>query len=347
MSQIEKLSCLYCKETFNTTTKMPLCIPCGHTYCLKCVEDEYFKKTSFTCQKCRIRYLMHYSKFPTNYFILNIHRYKIKYEDFCDKIPIDYKTQLKITKEVFYFYKNNVFENLLKDKPFICISSIKKKQKEEEEEKKSNNKQIFKEKNNKFNLNKKINEKININSSNKKNIQKNEDKKNSSNHQRNYLIKRISIDNNQFPSIYNYFEFNILIYSYMNKYKEKLFGKFFDFLYKSLIIFLIFFINYLLVQNINFGIFFLFISILYEPEEDMIDVVKKLKMFIAISTYLLIEDITYSFGLNYIFNFSLMNKLLTGLRTIINILTLGSDYTLNSIIGKILKLMVEFHLLIK
>ena len=59
MSQIEKLSCLYCKETYNTTTKMPLCIPCGHTYCLKCVEDEYFKKTSFTCQKCRIRYLMH------------------------------------------------------------------------------------------------------------------------------------------------------------------------------------------------------------------------------------------------------------------------------------------------
>jgi len=344
MSQIEKITCLYCKEYYNSTTKMPLCIPCGHTYCLKCVEDEYLKKTSFTCQTCRIRYLMHYSKFPTNYFILNIHRYKVKYEDFCDKIPIDYKTQLKITKEVLYLYKNNVFENLLKDKPFKCIKFSNKKQKEEEEEKKIN-KNIIKEKNNKFNMNKKINEKLNFNTSNKKNIQKNEEKKNY--HQRNYLIKRISIDDNQFPSIYNYFELMILIYTYMNKYKEKIFGKFFDFPYKCLIIFLIFLINYLLVQNISFGIFFLFLSILYEPEEDMIDIVKKLKMFVAISTYLLIEDITYSFGLGYIFNLGLMNKILSGIRTIINILILGSDYTLNSIIGKILKLMVEFHLLIK
>ena len=344
MSQIEKITCLYCKENFNTTTKMPLCIPCGHTYCLKCVEEEYFKKTSFTCQTCRIRYLMHYSKFPTNYFILNIHRYKVKYEDFCDPIPFDYKTQLKITKEVLYKYNNNVFENLLKDKPFKCISfsSIKPK---EEEDKKNIKKQIVKEKNNKFSMNKKINEKINSNVSDKKNIQKKEEKKNYN--QRNYLIKQISIDDNQFPSLYNYFELMILIYDYMIQFKEKFFGKFFNFLYKCLIIFLIFLINYLLVQNINFGIFFLFLSIYYEPEEDMIDIVKKLKMFVAISTYLLIEDITYSIGLGYIFNLSLMNKLLSGIRTIINILILGSDYTLNSIIGKILKSMVEFHLLIK
>lgn len=336
MTEIEKLKCPMCKNVFNSTVSIPISVPCGHTYCIECIENEYMKKKSFTCTKCKIKYLTHYSKFQTNYTVLNIRRYKVKYENFCDldNYSISYKNKLQKSEEIFFSFYNNKFYDHIYEKEIERknrINEIYEKRKIEKDKNKIERKESKKEESN-----------------------KKYEKKKSSEKKRNYLVKRQSLYYSQYPSLYNYFEIIKYIYNYIKDWdkikniKNKTFKKIFPIIYKPLFLILCIIINSYLFNNFRFGIFFLFCSILYEPEEDLYDITKKLKMFTVLGYYIFFEDGIYKIGIGYLFNsISLFNNIFSASITILNILILGSESTLNGLVGKILKGMSMADLLLR
>ena len=91
----------------------------------------------------------------------------------------------------------------------------------------------------------------------------------------------------------------------------------------------------------------MFISILYINENNIYDIVLKLKMYSAMVFLLLFEDFIYKIGLYYLNNFTIFYNILIGIRTIYTIFVLGNELTLNAILSRILWTMSLGNLLIK
>ena len=79
-SDYQKFICPRCEFLLNSTVHIPIVAPCGHTFCDKCVEEEYNEIKKFKCDLCKAESSEHYSQYPTNFYILNIRKNKIKNE---------------------------------------------------------------------------------------------------------------------------------------------------------------------------------------------------------------------------------------------------------------------------
>ena len=67
----EILTCKICMEKFNDSEKKPLFIPCGHTFCSKCLRFIY-KKPSLKCPLDKKDHKFEaFSLIPTNFSLLN------------------------------------------------------------------------------------------------------------------------------------------------------------------------------------------------------------------------------------------------------------------------------------
>jgi kelch-like protein 10 len=47
------MECPSCLDVFNSKKRVPKNIPCGHTYCLECLEKIYEKNGIIRCPTCR------------------------------------------------------------------------------------------------------------------------------------------------------------------------------------------------------------------------------------------------------------------------------------------------------
>lgn len=45
--------CTVCTYKYNEYDHIPLCMPCGHSYCHMCIERECVGLVLFTCPQCR------------------------------------------------------------------------------------------------------------------------------------------------------------------------------------------------------------------------------------------------------------------------------------------------------
>ena len=138
------------------------------------------------------------------------------------------------------------------------------------------------------------------------------------------------------------------IIKYSDKYRNVgTFGKIIKIIYQYLSTTLILILNYFLLKDYEFSLFYMFISILYINENNIYDIVLKLKMYSAMVFLLLFEDFIYKIGLYYLNNFTIFYNILIGIRTIYTIFVLGNELTLNAILSRILWTMSLGNLLIK
>ena len=160
-----------------------------------------------------------------------------------------------------------------------------------------------------------------------------------------YFIKP---KNQEFSLLFNYFEVMKYIIKYSDKYRNVgTFGKIIKIIYQYLSTTLILILNYFLLKDYEFSLFYMFISILYINENNIYDIVLKLKMYSAMVFLLLFEDFIYKIGLYYLNNFTIFYNILIGIRTIYTIFVLGNELTLNAILSRILWTMSLGNLLIK
>ena len=350
MSEIPKSKCFMCSNIYNSNTIIPLILPCGHTFCDKCIEKEYNKKNTFICKFCDKKIYTHYSKFIKNEYILSLIDKKMLSNEFCD---IKYIKNLKKINQIWYNFINNEFDDLLhpKPKPIIPLTEIKQDIKEKEKE-------IKEEKKQKFSNSKSANNLYNDDSHNKTidtTLSSTFQKKNNSKYSTVKSTKKKTIEyfikptNKEYSQLFNYFEVIKNILKYNDKFKNvgKI-GKFIKIIYQPII--LIFFLilhYYLLLYNFEFGLFYIFICILYVNENNIYDVVLKVKMYTAFVSLLLLEDLIYKLRISYLNSFTLFYNVLIGSRTIYTIFILGNELTLNTIIINILWIMCLGHLLLK
>lgn len=63
----EFLTCKICMEIFDTNDKKPLFVPCGHTFCTKCLRF-IFKKSSVMCPlDKKVHKVSSFNEIPANY----------------------------------------------------------------------------------------------------------------------------------------------------------------------------------------------------------------------------------------------------------------------------------------
>lgn len=62
--------CESCKLVFTTSIRKPIALPCGHTFCLRCIRYQYTSNNYFMCVKCSIKHRLHYDHYSPNYAIL-------------------------------------------------------------------------------------------------------------------------------------------------------------------------------------------------------------------------------------------------------------------------------------
>ena len=336
MPQIPKSQCLICTYIFNATARIPLFLPCGHTFCDKCIKNEFRKNKYFICQYCDKKIYTHYSKLVTNQYILNM-RYKSTYPTDLSALAIDYNTELKEVKQISCYYIKNQFEDLINPKP----------------NEKNINKTIF-------HFDKKHNKTLNKSDSK---VPSNDSQKNTDNNSSNKsnipkspisAVKKKKIEyfikptNREYPQLFNYFEVIKNIIKFSEKYKNVgTIGKILKFLYQSLITILVIYFHYHYLFNFEFGFFYMFISILYLNENNLYDITLKIKMYCAFVFLSLLEDLIYKIGLSYFVNISIFYNIFIVIRTIYTIFILGNEFTLNTIISLILWIMVLGNLLLK
>ena len=337
ISQIPKSQCLICSYIFNSTARIPLFLPCGHTFCDKCIKNEFRKNKSFVCQYCNKKIYTHYSKLVTNQYILNM-RYKSTYPSDLSVLAIDYNTELKEVKQISFYFIKNQFEDLINPKQ--VEKNINK-----------NNNNYHKVQNQNLN---KSDSKIPSNNSQNKN------KDNNSNNKSNipktpispakkkkieYFIKPT---NREFPQLFNYFEVIKNIIKFSDKYKNVgTIGKIIKFLYQPLITILLIYFHFHYLFNFEFGFFYMFMCILYLNENNLYDITLKIKMYCTFVFLSLLEDFIYKIGLSYFVNISIFYNIFIVIRTIYTIFVLGNELTLNTIISQILWIMVLGNLLVK
>ena len=112
MSEIPKSKCSICDFIYNSSARVPKVLPCGHTFCDRCISSEYRKNKSFVCKKCDRTIFTHFSNFMTNNYILAL-RYKRMYPvDLCT-MALDYKKKLKEDKQISCYFIKNQFVDLI------------------------------------------------------------------------------------------------------------------------------------------------------------------------------------------------------------------------------------------
>ena len=110
---------------------------------------------------------------------------------------------------------------------------------------------------------------------------------------------------------------------------------------------LLIYFHYYYLFNFEFGFFYMFMSILYLNENNLYDITLKIKMYCALVFLLLLEDFIYKIGLSYFINISIFYNIFIVVRTIYTIFVLGNEFTLNTIISRILWIMILGNLLLK
>ena len=106
-------------------------------------------------------------------------------------------------------------------------------------------------------------------------------------------------------------------------------------------------INIYFIKYIDVAFFYLFACILVEKENTIYEISTKLKMFLALICFYFVENIVKSLGLKYLIEMSsYISNIISGTRTLYNIIVLGNDSTLNSIVFTILNILSNLHLLL-
>ena len=323
------LKCELCNFDFNSTVHTPIALSCGHTFCIVCIEKLYKKNWLFKCIKCNQRFFN--INFPPNEYVKIMRRRKLTLEKIFD-ISVDYKKELTIINEINITFSNGIYiEKYRNENNNIKI-----------------NKNINNEK--KKNVLYEINPVKGIKSIKieKKLFKREESTRTKTLSSNNSIHSTLSnyypSKNNEYSSLFNYFELmkKIVLYNH----RVKIHGKIFNYIYKFFCFFLLILLNFCIFNNFEFGIYFLFISIVYENEYNFYDIVLKLKLYTALTFYLLFEDMIYKF--HYIIhNIFWLNDVFIGIRTFYVILVLGNQITLDLIILKIIKLLSHCNLLIK
>ncbi len=73
MESIEEIiTCKICMERYNEAERKPLFVPCGHTFCMKCLRF-IFHKPNISCPLDKKAHKFdNFSLIPTNFSVLNI-----------------------------------------------------------------------------------------------------------------------------------------------------------------------------------------------------------------------------------------------------------------------------------
>ena len=371
-SNYQKFICPRCECFLNSTHHIPLVVPCGHTFCNVCIEEEYLEKKKFRCDLCKSITTEHYSIFPTNFYILKIRKDKIKNEyifkggksprinkdisnasrssrNKMNNISITYSFGNKpylnysINNELTYTFFNNKLEIIKREVEFVkkeepefktdCSSDFSNKK----------NSKKYKKLTSEILENKKENDKIS-------NLKKNEDEK-EDNVKKSFEIIDFYGDETQkkkkYPPLYNYFELLKKLFKIGDKYNKKYFNKIIIFIFRLLMFFILFKLNIYFIRNIDVAFFYLFVCILIEKENTIYEISTKIKMFIALSCFYFVENIVKSLGFKYLIEISTyISNMSSGTRTLYNILVLGNDSTLNLIVFTILNILSNLHLLL-
>ena len=356
-STYQKFICPRCECYLNSTHFIPIVAPCGHTFCCICIEEEYSEKMKFRCDLCKAETTEHFSKFPTNFYILNIRRNKIKNENIFiggkspkinrdsisqskyskninSNISITYsfggtlrnKCNYSINNELTYTFFNNKLEIIKREVEF---------QKKEEAEVKTDCSSDFSNKKKSIRYRKISSGLIESNNEYKKmsNLIKNEDEKENIEKKSTKIIDFYGDETEKkkrYPPLYNYFELLKRIFRYGDKYNKKLFN-----------------LNIYFIRYMDVAFFYLFICILDEKENTIYEISTKIKMLMALSCFYFIENIVKSLGFKYLIEISTyISNRSSGTRTLYNILVLGNDSTLNLIVFTILNILSNLHLLL-
>jgi hypothetical protein len=151
---------------------------------------------------------------------------------------------------------------------------------------------------------------------------------------------------NEYPSLFNYFELMRQIITYTDKNKNYLIGKLFNFIFKPFMFFFLMIINWFIFLNYDFGYLFLFLSIIYERNNNISDISKKTKMLIMFAFLMFVESILDDIGVKFIMNAIMGQNVLSCFRTIFIIIILGNEHTLNWGISSLLKIMNNMNLIL-
>ena len=375
-STYQKFICPRCEFLLNSTVHVPIVAPCGHTFCNICIEEEYLEKKKFRCDLCKAETTEHFSQFPTNFYILNIRRNKIKneyifrggkspiqpkdtitysrfnktnssnisitYSDGRSRKNLSLKKNYKINNEITYTFSNNTLEIIKREVQF------KKEEKDTKPDLINNiDERLDSSRYRKMSFNtttsstrartiKKI-------SGNVEEIKEEEVKKiEMIDFYGEYTEKKM-----KYPALYNYFEMLKKIFKYGDKYNKKYCNQIFIFIFRILMIYILLKANIFLIKYIDVALFFLFVSILVEKENTIYEISTKLKMFLALSCFYFVENIVKSLGFRYLIDISsYISNMSNGTRTLFNLLVLGNDSTLNLIVFTILNILSNLHLLL-
>jgi hypothetical protein len=374
-SSYQKFICPRCEFLLNSTVHVPIVAPCGHTFCNICIEEEYLEKKKFRCDLCKAETTEHFSKFPTNFYILNIRRNKIKneyifrggkspilpkdtnnyskytksnssnisitYSDGRSKKNLRLKKNYKINNEITYTFFNNKLE-------------IIKREVEFKKEEKAIKPDLIN------NIDERIDStpyrKMSFNTTTSS-IRDRTIKKIGGNVEEikeeevkiieiidfygEYIEKKL-----KYPALYNYFEMLKKIFKYGDKYNKKYCNQIFIFIFRVLMLYILLQANIYLIKSIDVALFFLFISILIEKENTIYEISTKIKMFLALSCFYFVENIVKSLGFKYLIDMSTyISNMSNATRTLYNLLVLGNESTLNLIVFTILNILSNLHLL--
>ena len=372
-STYQKFICPRCEFLLNSTVHIPIVAPCGHTFCSVCIEEEYLEKRKIRCDFCKAETTKHFSEFPTNLYILNIRRNKIKNEYIfrggktpkitrenttvnLPKLGKTNSSNISITysfggsiqqKKVNYIINNELTYTFCNNKIEIIKREVEFEKKEEPDFKTDCSSDCSNKK--KSNIYRDI---LASQNEDKKmyDLMENEDEK------ENIEKKSIKIidfygdgaeKKQKYPPLYNYFELMKKIFKYGDKYNKKYCNQIFIFLFRFLMFCILFTINIYFIKYIDVAFFYLFICILVEKENTIYEISTKIKMFLALSCFYFVENIVKSLGFKYLIEISTyISNISSGTRTLYNILVLGNDSTLNLIVFTILNILSNLHLLL-
>ncbi len=375
-SSYQKFICPRCEFLLNSTVHVPIVAPCGHTFCNICIEEEFLEKKKFRCDICTAETTEHFSQFPTNFYILNIRRNKIKneyifrggkspiqpkdtisysrynktnsanisitYSDGRSKKNLNLKKNYKINNEITYTFFNNKLEIIKREVEFKKEEKFKKldlvnNNIEERIDSSRFRKMSFSTTTSSIRT--KTIKKI---GGNVEEIKEEETKK----------IEMIDFYGEftekkmKYPALYNYFEMLKKIFKYGDKYNKKYCNQIFIFIFRVLMIYILLQANIYLIKYIDVALFFLFVSILLERENTIYEISTKLKMFLALSCFYFVENIVKSLGFKYLIDMSTyISNMSNATRTLYNLLVLGNESTLNLIVFTILNILSNLHLL--
>lgn len=375
-SLYQKFICPRCECLLNSTHFIPIVEPCGHTFCHNCIEEEYKEKRKLKCDLCKAETTEHYSQFPTNFYILNIRRNKIKNENIFvggktpkfkenisgsikygksnenTSIAYSYGGSLQKKNNCNYMINNELTYTFCNNKLEIIEREIEFDKKEAEY--KTDGSSDYSKKRKSVKYRRITNDILDYSKNEYKkkitNLINNEDEKEQVKQKPIEIIDFYGDEagkKQKYPPLYNYFELLKKMFKYGDKYNKKYCNKIFLFIFRLLMIFILLTINISFLKHIDVAFFYLFVCIIIEKENTIYEISTKIKMFIALSCFYFVENIVKSLGFKYLIEMSTyISNISSGTRTLYNILVLGNDSTLNLIVFTILNILSNLHLLL-